>query len=81
MSTRTPQIQLANPVAGVAEHRHCEVCGKSIALDGRVCSPECAKRLQEAIKTKKRSVYILMGVVFLTVVFSLYGNQIFQLGK
>ncbi len=72
-----PDITLANPVTGITEHKHCEVCGRSIALDGRVCSPECVTRLHTAIKMKKRSVYILMGIVFLTVLFSLYGSKLF----
>ncbi len=55
-----PDIPLANPAAGLAEHKHCEVCGKSIALDGRVCSPECVAKLQVAIKMKKRSVLIFV---------------------
>jgi len=39
------------------------------------------RSLQAAIRTKKRSVYILMGVIFLTVILSIYGNQIFKLGQ
>lgn len=74
---KTPEIQIANPVTGLSEHKHCEVCGKSIATDGRVCSPECVTKLHEAIRMKKRSVYVVMAMVFLLALLSMFGRQIF----
>jgi predicted nucleic acid-binding Zn ribbon protein len=68
---------IAPTAQGVAEHKHCEACGKSIGLEGRVCSTECVARMEEALKAKKRSVYIMMGIILLTLLFTLYGKGLF----
>lgn len=70
-------IPIAPTAQGVPEHKHCEVCGKSIALEGRVCSAECVTRLQEALKAKKRSVYIFLGL-FALILFLTYGQPLLQ---
>lgn len=64
-------------VSNLPEHRHCEVCGRSIAMGNRVCSPECQKRLDDAVKQRKRSVYIFVGLIALLLLFNLYGRQVF----
>ncbi|MCA1819123.1 MAG: DUF2116 family Zn-ribbon domain-containing protein [Halobacteriales archaeon] len=58
------------------EHRHCEVCGRSILMGNRVCSPECQKRFDEALKARKRSVYIFVGLFALILILTLYGGQL-----
>lgn len=65
-----PNIPIAAPVAGVAEHKHCEACGKATGLDGRVCSPECQARIQEAFRMRKRSVYIFVALFAAILAFS-----------
>lgn len=72
------QIPIARPTAA-GEHKHCEICGRSIALDGRVCSDTCKARLLEAHRMKKRSVWMFIGVIALTLIFALYGSQIFRI--
>ncbi len=71
---------MATPVTGLADHKHCEVCGKSIALDGRVCSPECKARLQEAFRMKRRSVYIFV-VLFALILAVTAWPYLSQMGK
>jgi predicted nucleic acid-binding Zn ribbon protein len=50
-------------VEGVSEHKHCEVCGKTIGLDVRVCSPECQAQFDEALKMKKRSMWLFIAII------------------
>jgi predicted nucleic acid-binding Zn ribbon protein len=68
---------IAGAVSGVGEHKHCEVCGRSIALDGRVCSPECQKKWMDAFKLRRRNLYIILGMLFLGLMFAFYGNKLF----
>ena len=63
-------------VANLPEHRHCDVCGRSIPMGNRVCSPECQKRFDEALRARKRSVWIFIGLFALILILSLYGNQL-----
>ncbi|MGB0652609.1 MAG: DUF2116 family Zn-ribbon domain-containing protein [Thermoplasmatota archaeon] len=50
-------------VAGVPEHAHCEICGMTVTVGTRVCSPACQEKLDEATKMKKRSAYLVLGLV------------------
>jgi predicted nucleic acid-binding Zn ribbon protein len=70
-------IPLANPATGVAEHKHCEVCGKAVALDGRVCSPECQAKAVAAWRQRKRSLYVFMAAIALVLLFSMFGGRLF----
>ena len=50
-------------VEGVHEHKHCEVCGRTIGLDVRVCSPECQQQFDEALRMKKRSMWLFIALI------------------
>jgi predicted nucleic acid-binding Zn ribbon protein len=67
----------AQPVANLPEHRHCEVCGRSTAMGVRVCSPDCQKRFDEALKMRKRSMWIFVALIALVMALSVFGKQIF----
>jgi len=73
----TPDIPIAGPVSGVPEHKHCEVCGKAIALDGRICSTACQERAIEAFRQRRRSVYVFVGAIALVLLFT-YGSALFK---
>lgn len=77
MSPAVAPPAIAAPVEGLAEHKHCEACGKSIGLEGRVCSEACVKKFQESVRMRKRSVYMVMGAVALILLFTVYGGQLF----
>jgi predicted nucleic acid-binding Zn ribbon protein len=72
-----PNIPMASPVAGVPAHKHCEVCGKAMGLDGRVCSPECQAKSIEAFRQRKRSMYVFMAAIGLVLLFSVFGRSLF----
>ncbi len=78
MATTTPPA-IAAPVEGLGEHKHCEACGKSIGLDGRVCSEACVAKFQEAVRLRKRSVYMFVGLIAIVLLLSVYGGKLFGL--
>ena len=63
-------------VGNLPEHRHCDVCGRSVAMGVKVCSPECQKKFDEAVKARKRSVYIFIALFALILIMSLYGGNL-----
>lgn len=59
-----------------AEHKHCPVCGKSMAMDTRFCSQECEKTMGGQRKKQQRTMFIFMGVlVVFFIVLTLMGGQ------
>jgi predicted nucleic acid-binding Zn ribbon protein len=50
-------------VPGVQDHKHCEVCGATIGMDVRVCSPECQARFDEALRMKKRTMWLFIALI------------------
>ncbi|HUR63084.1 MAG TPA: DUF2116 family Zn-ribbon domain-containing protein [Candidatus Thermoplasmatota archaeon] len=71
-------IPLAGPVGGVPVHKHCEVCGKAMALDGRVCSPACQEKALDAFRQRRRSLYVFVAAIALVLLFSVYGSSLFK---
>jgi predicted nucleic acid-binding Zn ribbon protein len=68
---RTRALLLAL-IAGVPPHAHCEICGTPVEVGQRRCgSAECERKFQEALKAKKRSVYMLVAVIVLAMLFGL----------
>lgn len=58
-----------------SEHKHCPVCGKSMASDLRYCSQDCEKGLAIQKKKQQRTMFIFMGVlVVLFIVLSVTGG-------
>lgn len=58
-------------LVSVPEHAHCEICQVPVKRGDRRCgSPECETKFQQAIKAKKRSVFIFMGLVVAILVLS-----------
>lgn len=75
-STATLTTVTPKGVGNLPEHRHCEVCGKSMAMGERVCSPDCQKRFDEALKARKKSMWMFMGLIALVLLFSVYGRTL-----
>ena len=62
-------------VAGVQEHAHCEICGTTVNVGDRRCGSEaCEKKFQEALRAKKRGMYMFVGLIFLLLVISTLGR-------
>ena len=57
-------------LTNVIEHRHCEICQRAIPLGDRLCgSDECKAKWDEALRAKKRGMYMLIGVILLAMLF------------
>lgn len=70
-----PLCLLALAVAGVPAHGHCEICATPVEVGNRRCGSEaCEKRFQEAIKAKKRGMWMFIGVIFLVMMMSIFGR-------
>jgi len=48
----------------IAQHRHCQMCGKAIPLEEIFCSEECKTNYEKLIK-KRRKLILVMYVVLL----------------
>ena len=58
-----PPPAIAPPVQDMPEHKHCEACGKSITMEGRVCSQACVDKFAESVRIRRRSVYTFVGLM------------------
>jgi predicted nucleic acid-binding Zn ribbon protein len=50
-----------------------------MALDGRVCSPECQEKAVEAWRQRRKSLYVFMAAIAIVLLFSVYGGKLFGL--
>ena len=48
---------------GISPHKHCTICGRSISMDKEFCSMECEDSYKAIMKKRKRSNYIMMGLM------------------
>ncbi len=44
----------------IAEHGHCEICGRVVKFETRFCGTECEEKHKEAIGRKKRDAILLV---------------------
>lgn len=70
-------IPIAQQVDNLPAHKHCEACGASIGLDGRACSEACVGRIQEAVKMRKRSMWVFLAAIAAVLLFTVFGEVIF----
>ena len=61
-------------VEKVAQHTHCQICGKAIPIAETLCSEECKQRYQTMVKKRKMLVYIMYGLIAFILVLFLFGN-------
>ena len=62
-------------VQGVPPHAHCAICGTPVEVGQKRCgSADCEAKHAEAQRVKKRSVWMLVGVLFLVMFLSLLGR-------
>jgi len=66
-------IGLIFMVEKVAQHSHCNVCGKAVPLEEAQCSEDCKQKFRAMMKKRKMLVYLmygLIGVIFILFLFS-----------
>ena len=60
-------------VEKVAQHSHCQICGKAIPLTETLCSDECKTKYAGMVKKRKMLMYImyaLIGVILIMFILS-----------
>lgn len=63
-------------LTSVPEHKHCEICGKPIPVGDRLCgSDACLKAWKDALKAKKRGMYMFVGLILILLLMSTIGRQ------
>ena len=68
-----PLLMMAVP--GVLEHAHCEMCGTTVTVGDRRCGSEaCETKFQEALRAKKRGMYMFVGLIFVLLIISTLGR-------
>ena len=61
----------------VAPHAHCQVCGKSIPVSERVCSPDCQQRYQQMVKRRKMTIGVMWALIVIMLLVYLFIGGIF----
>jgi len=61
-------------VEKVAQHTHCQICGKAIPITETLCSEKCKQRYQNIHKKRKMLVYIMYGLIAFILVLFLFGS-------
>ena len=61
-------------VERVAQHTHCQICGKTITVSETLCSDECKQKYQAMIKKRKILIYIMYALIFVIIGMVLLGN-------
>ena len=51
-------------VEKVGQHKHCQICGKTIPIDENLCSEECKQKFQTMVKKRKILVYVMYALIF-----------------
>ncbi len=63
-------------VEKVAQHTHCQICGKAIPITETLCSEECKQRYQTMVKKRKMLVYIMYGLIAFILVLFLFNSAV-----
>lgn len=61
-------------VERVAQHTHCQICGKTIPISETLCSDECKQKYQSMVKKRKMLVYIMYALIFVIIGMVLFSN-------
>jgi len=52
----------------IAEHAHCEICGRVVKVGTRWCGEECEAKHDEAQKYKKRQMWLFLALIVGTLI-------------
>ena len=59
----------------VAQHTHCQICGKAIPISETLCSEECKQKYKSMVKKRKILVYIMYGLIFVILIMFLLSGR------
>ena len=52
----------------IAQHGHCNVCGRVVRYGKTACSQECESELERLKKSRKRTMMIMYGLLIVVVI-------------
>lgn len=58
----------------IPNHAHCGICGKAVPYGDKTCGKDCQAKLDDLNKRRKRTMYMmygLMGLAFVVLTMSL----------
>ena len=60
-------------VEKVAQHAHCQICGKAVPVTETLCSEECKQKYHTLMKKRKWYLYIMYGAIFFVMIVFILG--------
>ena len=61
-------------VEKVAQHSHCQICGKAIPISETLCSDECKQKYAGMIKKRKMLMYIMYALIGVILIMFIIGG-------
>lgn len=52
----------------VAQHAHCNMCGKSIPYGETLCSEECKQKFHSLLRRRRLLLYLMYGLLAVVIV-------------
>jgi predicted nucleic acid-binding Zn ribbon protein len=49
----------------IPNHAHCGICGKAVPFGDKTCGAECQAKLDDLNKRRKRTMYMMYGLMAL----------------
>jgi len=62
-------------VEKIAQHTHCQICGKAIPISETFCSDECKHKYEKMLRKRKMLVYIMYALIFFVLLVFIVGSQ------
>jgi predicted nucleic acid-binding Zn ribbon protein len=53
------------PAVQIPNHSHCVICQKAVPYGDKTCGPKCEADLEDLNKRRKRSMYMMYGLMAL----------------
>ena len=61
-------------VEKVAQHSHCQICGKAIPISETLCSDECKQKYAGMVKKRKMLMYIMYALIGVILIMFILGS-------
>ena len=49
----------------IPNHSHCVICSRAVPFGDKTCSPECEHGFADLTKRRKRTMYVMYGLMML----------------
>jgi len=62
-------------VEKIAQHTHCQMCGKAIPVDETLCSEECKQKYQNILKKRRRYIYVMYAAIAVMIILLIWSSM------